>query len=85
MLCLLVQPQEELQLTSKQIIPRTDRKSNCMELTTKDLKKPHSSRWVGGAEPWSQSGEERKHTVAWRGGGGGGGGRTDSPTLTCGG
>ena len=32
MLHLLVQPQEEIQLTSKQITPRTARKSKCVEV-----------------------------------------------------
>ena len=30
--------------------------------TTKDLKKPHSSRWVGGAETWREN--ERHGEVA---------------------
>ena len=51
MLCLLTQPQEELQLNLK-----TSNTQNCQKIelcgspTTKDLKKQHSSRPVGGVE-----------------------------------
>ena len=50
-LCLLAQPQRELQLYLK-----TNNNQNCQKiklygsLTTKDLKKPHSPRRAGGAE-----------------------------------
>ena len=64
MLCLLTQPQEELQLNLK-----TSNTQNCQKiqlhgsLTTKDLKKPHSSRWVEGKETWSQA--ERLGDMVW--------------------
>ena len=51
MFCLLAQPLKELQLDLK-----TNKTQNCQKielyvsLTTKDLKKPHSSRQVGGVE-----------------------------------
>ena len=51
---------------AKQISPRIVRKLSCVEpqpnpLATKDLRKPHSSRWVGGAE--SQRYTERLREV----------------------
>ena len=52
--------------------------------TTKDLKKPHSSRWVGGTETRRQGGEVRRLGVVQRGGGSGGMG-TGGPTFTWGG
>ena len=73
MLCLLTQLQKKLQLDYK-----TDTTQNCQKielygsLTAKDLKKPHLSRWVGGAERCGAMG------VVGRGG------RTGSPTSTCG-
>ena len=36
--------------------------------TTKDLKKPQSSRWIGGVEMWRQGGEAGRLHVAQRGG-----------------
>ena len=39
-------------------------------LTTKELKKKHSSRWVGGAETGSQGGKECSEAVASGGTGG---------------
>ena len=34
-------------------------------LTTKDLQKPHSPRWIGGAETWRQV--ERHRDIVWYG------------------
>ena len=62
---------KELQLNLK-----TNDNLNCQKIelygspTTKDLKKPHSSRWVGGMETWSLSREVRRHGVVQRGDGG---------------
>ena len=66
---------------------KTNNTQNCQKMglygspTTRDLKKPYSSRWVGGAEmgigaerTWCGGGEE----VVAAGGMG-------SPTFTCGG
>ena len=54
MLCLLIQLQQKLQLDYKTNITQVCQK---IELygspTTKDLKKPHSSRRLGWAEMWS--------------------------------
>ena len=61
---------------------RTNNPQNCQKtelhgsLTTKDLKKPHSSRWIGGVET---GGEAWRPWVAWRGGG------MIGPTFMCGG
>ena len=50
---LLTQPQQKLQLNYKTTITQ-----NCQKIelygssTTKELKKSHSSRWIGGAETW---------------------------------
>ena len=66
MLCLLVQPQRELQLNLK-----TNNTQNCQKielygsLTTKDLKQPHSSRHVGGTE--MQRRVEKQGDVVWHG------------------
>ena len=66
MLCLLEQPQRELQLYLK-----TTHNQNCQKielygiLTTQDLKKPHSSRWVGGAELRTRA--ERIADMVWHG------------------
>ena len=76
---------KELQLNLK-----TDDNLNCQKIelygspTTKDLKKPHSSRWVGGTETQRQGGEVRRLGVVQRGGGSGGMG-TGGPTFTWGG
>ena len=81
---LLEQPPKELQLNLK-----TSNTQNCQKIklygshTAKDLKKPHSSRWVGGMETQRQSGEARGCNVARRGGGSGRMG-IGSPTFTCG-
>ena len=80
MLRLCMQPQE-LQLNLK-----INNIQNCQKIklygspTSKDLKKPHSSRRVGGAEKWSQGEEVRRHGVVQGGGSGG----TGSPTFTYG-
>ena len=56
MLCLLAQPQRELELNLK-----TNNTQNCQKIklygssTTKHLKKPHSSRWVVGVESQRQA------------------------------
>ena len=53
---------------------QTNNSQNCQKIelygspTTKDLKKPYSSRWAGGAEMQRQGGEARRLGVAWRGG-----------------
>ena len=66
MLRLLTQPQRELQLYLK-----TNNNQNCQEIrlygspTTKDKKKPHSSRWVREAE--SQRLAERYGDAMWYG------------------
>ena len=84
MLCLFSQPQKELQLDLK-----TNKTQNCQKielyvsLTTKDLKKPHSSRQVGRVEMTGQTGmggEVWRPSVAQRGGG-----RMGGPTFTGGG
>ena len=82
MLRLLAQPQKELQLDLK-----TNKTQHCQKielyrnLTTKDLKKQHSFRRVGGME--SQTGREvQRCGVLWRSNSSG---RTDSPTFTYGG
>ena len=55
---LLQKPQKELQIDLK-----TNNTQNYQKIelygspTTKDLKKPHSSRWVGGVELQRQGGE----------------------------
>ena len=57
---------------------KTKNNQNCQKiklygsLTTKELKKKHSSRLVGGAETGSWGAED-----VWQGG------RADSPTFTC--
>ena len=53
-------------------------------LTTKDLKKPQSSRWVGWAEMQRWGREVRRGGAAQRGSGGGGMGK-GGPTFMCGG
>ena len=51
MFCLLVQLLGELQLNLKtNNIQNSQKIRLCGRLTTKDLKKPHSSRWIGGKE-----------------------------------
>ena len=51
MLRFLTQPQKELQLNLKTNNTQNSQKIELYgSLTTKDLKKPHLSRWVGGAE-----------------------------------
>ena len=48
---LLTQPQQKLQLNYKTTITQNPQKIELHEsLTTKELKKSHSSRWVGGKE-----------------------------------
>ena len=70
MLHLLAQLQKELQLNLK-----TNNTQNCQKielhgsLTTKDLKKPHSSRQVERAETQRWGTEARRHGVVWSGGG----------------
>ena len=66
MLHFLMQPQTKLQLN-----PKTNNTQTCQKielygsLTTKDLKKPHSFRWVEGAEMWRQV--ERQGDTLWHG------------------
>ena len=61
MLCLLTQPQKELQLDLK-----ANNTQNCQEiglygsLTTKDLKTPHSTRWVGPPRDAEMGGEGQR-------------------------
>ena len=58
MLCLLIQLQINLQLDLKTNITHNHQKIKPYgSLTTKDLKKPHSSRWVRGVEMQIRSGE----------------------------
>ena len=60
-LCLLIQLQKKLQLDLKTNITQHLQKIELYESpTTKDLKKPHSSRWVGGAERHGDSGVARQ-------------------------
>ena len=58
---LLAQPQQKLQLDYKTNITQKHHK---IELkgspTTKELKKPHSSRWVGVLEMWTHRGAEMR-------------------------
>ena len=55
MLCLLMQPQKELQIDLKTSNTQNHQKTELYgSPTTKDLKKPHSSRWIGGAKMWRQ-------------------------------
>ena len=69
MLRLLVHPQKELQLDLKTNNAQNPKKTQLYgSPTTKDLKKPHSSRWVGGEEMWRWV---ERHREAGRGGGGG--------------
>ena len=83
MLHLLTQPQEELQLNLRINNTQDCQKIElCGSLISKDLKKPHSSRRVGGAEMQSQYREVRRCGVVWRGGSRG---IMGSPTFTCGG
>ena len=83
MLRLLAQPQKELQLDLK-----TVNTQNCQKielygiLTTKDLKKPYSYKWVGRRGGDAETGREaRSCGVVWRGCSSGRGG----PTFMCGG
>ena len=77
-ICLLTQPQKELQLDLKANNTQDSQKSDLYRsLMTKDLKKPHSSRRVGRTER-RRGGEVRRHDVVRRGSGSG-------PTSTCGG
>ena len=75
-----MQPQKELQLDLK-----TNNTQNCHKIElyvsprTKDLKKPHSSRWIGEAESQTQV-ERHRDTVALRGSS-----RMDGPTFIYGG
>ena len=58
------QPQQKLQLDYKTNFTQICRKTELYgSLTTKDLKKPHSSRQVGGPET-------RRLREVWRGSGG---------------
>ena len=72
MLHFLMQPQTELQRN-----PKTNNTQTCQKielygsLTTKDLKKPHSSRRVGGEEMRSWGGVVRRHSVVQTGSGSG--------------
>ena len=61
---LLTQLQKKrLQLNHKTNITQNHQKIKLYEsLTSMDLKKPHSSRWVGGAEMWRQA-ETHRDTV----------------------
>ena len=76
MLCLLVQPQRELQLNLK-----TNNTQNCQKielygsLTTKDLKQPHSSRFGRKGRDAERNREAQKGMKAGTGG----------PSSTCGG
>ena len=66
MLCLLMQPQKELQIDLKTSNTQNHQKTELYgSPTTKDLKKPHSSRQVGGAESWRQV--ERHRDAVWHG------------------
>ena len=85
MVHLLSYPQKELQLNLK-----TNNTQNCQKielygsLTTKDLKKPQSSKWAGGAETQRQGEEGRRLPVRQRGCSCAGIG-TGGPTFLCGG
>ena len=66
MLCLLAQPQKELQLDFKANNTQNHQKIELYRSpTTKDLKKPPSSRWGGKAEVWR--GVERRGDTVWHG------------------
>ena len=82
MLHLLPQPQKESQLNLK-----TRNTQNCQKIdespATKDLKKSHLSRRIGGAETWRWGREARRCDVAWKDDGSGRMG-TGGPTFTRG-
>ena len=60
--CILTQPQQKLQLDYKTNITQNHQNIKLYgSLTTKELKKPHSSRWVGGAKRWNV----QSHTHIW--------------------
>ena len=64
MLHLLEQPQRELQLDLKANDSQNHQKIELYgSLTTKDLKKPNSSRQVGGVEMWICA--ERHRVAVW--------------------
>ena len=64
MLCLLMQPQKELQIDLKTSNTQNHQKTELYgSPTTKDLKKPHSSRWIGGVEMHRQA--ERYRGTVW--------------------
>ena len=68
---------------------KTNNTQNCLQIelygspTTKDSKKPHTFRRVGGVEMWSQGGAVRRCGVVQRGSGGGGSGM-GGPTFMWG-
>ena len=63
MLHFLVQPQRELQLHLKTISNQNCHKIELYGPTTKDLERPHSSRWVGGVE--LQRWAKRRGDMVW--------------------
>ena len=65
-LCFLAQPKGQQQI-GKQKITRTARKSTLYEsVTTKELKKKHSCRLVGGEEMGSRGREDMQQGCGWR-------------------
>ena len=68
MLCLLPQPQKKLQLDIETSNTLNHQKIKLYgSPTTKDMKKPHSSRWVSGAETLRREEQqnEQSHIHVW--------------------
>ena len=81
--CLLIQLQQKSPLDYKTNTTHNHQEIELFgSLTTKDLKKPHSSRQVGGAEVWGWA--EQSRDMVWHREVSGSGG-TGNPTFMYGG